>query len=62
MPAAALPSRLVKGQLPTKLCRSCGRPFEYRHKWRNCWAEVQYCSERCRRQRPPGSAATPAAT
>ncbi|WP_345226327.1 DUF2256 domain-containing protein [Hymenobacter koreensis] len=60
MAAASLPSRLVKGQLPSKLCRTCGRPFEYRHKWRNCWDEVMYCSERCRRNKPTAEPETAA--
>ncbi|RZK90337.1 MAG: DUF2256 domain-containing protein [Hymenobacter sp.] len=47
-----------KGQLPTKICVTCGLPFEYRKKWRNNWAEVKYCSERCQRNKPD-SAATP---
>lgn len=38
-----------KGQLPTKVCAGCGRPFEWRKKWARCWDEVRYCSERCRR-------------
>ncbi|MGQ9480645.1 DUF2256 domain-containing protein [Chloroflexus sp.] len=39
-----------KGQLPTKICTVCGRPFEWRKKWARCWDEVRYCSERCRRE------------
>ncbi|ABY35063.1 MAG TPA: DUF2256 domain-containing protein [Chloroflexus aurantiacus] len=39
-----------KGQLPTKICAVCGRPFEWRKKWARCWDEVRYCSERCRRE------------
>ncbi|MGI4734515.1 MAG: DUF2256 domain-containing protein [Janthinobacterium lividum] len=41
-----------KGQLPTKVCVTCGLPFEYRKKWRNNWAEVKYCSEKCQRNKP----------
>jgi len=37
-----------KGQLPTKICVVCQRPFEWRKKWAACWNEVRYCSERCR--------------
>jgi hypothetical protein len=47
--SASTPRR--KGQLPTKLCASCGRPFEWRKKWERSWDEVRYCSERCRRNR-----------
>lgn len=49
---AATPRR--KGQLPTKACATCGRPFEWRKKWAAVWDEVRYCSERCRRGRPAG--------
>ena len=40
-----------KSDLPTKTCPVCQRPFAWRKKWRDCWDEVRYCSERCRRQR-----------
>ncbi|WP_345233769.1 DUF2256 domain-containing protein [Hymenobacter saemangeumensis] len=52
-----LPKKLRKGQLPTKVCQACGRPFEYRKKWRACWEAVKYCGERCQRNRPvvPGT-------
>ncbi|UOR07532.1 DUF2256 domain-containing protein [Hymenobacter aerilatus] len=53
MPAAShLPAKLTKGNLPTKICLTCGRPFEYRKKWRNSWEEVKYCGEKCQRNRP----------
>ncbi|MCG2585052.1 DUF2256 domain-containing protein [Massilia sp. TS11] len=39
-----------KSELPQKICASCGLPFSWRKKWERCWHEVQYCSERCRRQ------------
>ncbi|MGL5852303.1 MAG: DUF2256 domain-containing protein [Phycicoccus sp.] len=45
-----------KGDLPTKPCRTCGRPFGWRRKWAEVWADVQYCSAACRRSRPPGPA------
>ncbi|MGI9177129.1 MAG: DUF2256 domain-containing protein [Pirellulales bacterium] len=38
-----------KQQLPTKVCRSCGKPFAWRKKWERVWSEVKYCSERCRK-------------
>ena len=31
-----------------KTCAACGRDFEWRRKWARCWAQVRYCSERCR--------------
>ncbi|MDR5638972.1 MULTISPECIES: DUF2256 domain-containing protein [unclassified Thermosynechococcus] len=40
-----------KENLPSKICLICGRPFQWRKKWANCWEEVKYCSERCRRRR-----------
>ncbi|MDR7898066.1 DUF2256 domain-containing protein [Thermosynechococcus sp. JY1334] len=40
-----------KENLPSKICLVCGRPFQWRKKWANCWEEVRYCSERCRRRR-----------
>ena len=43
-----------KGDLPEKICATCGRPFAWRHKWAENWDEVRYCSERCRRNRPKG--------
>ncbi|MEY8019639.1 DUF2256 domain-containing protein [Muriicola sp. SD30] len=38
-----------KLSLPEKVCVRCGRPFSWRKKWKRDWAEVRYCSERCRR-------------
>ncbi|MEM9009806.1 MAG: DUF2256 domain-containing protein [Pseudomonadota bacterium] len=38
-----------KGDLPSKTCVVCGRPFTWRRKWAAVWDEVRYCSERCRR-------------
>ncbi|MEM8898560.1 MAG: DUF2256 domain-containing protein [Bacteroidota bacterium] len=43
--------RYTKSNLPSKPCEVCGRPFSWRKKWENCWEEVKYCSERCRRNR-----------
>jgi len=57
-PASNLPAKLTKGNLPTKICLTCGRPFAYRKKWRNTWDEVKYCGEKCQRNRP--KAAEPA--
>ncbi|MEM0922281.1 MAG: DUF2256 domain-containing protein [Pseudomonadota bacterium] len=41
-----------KADLPQKTCATCGRPFAWRKKWETVWAEVKYCSDRCRGQRP----------
>ncbi|WP_315789439.1 DUF2256 domain-containing protein [Fischerella sp. JS2] len=40
-----------KSDLPTKICPVCQRSFSWRKKWADCWDEVKYCSERCRRRR-----------
>ena len=40
---------IKKGNLPTKVCATCGLPFTWRKKWARDWDEVKYCSERCRR-------------
>ena len=29
----------------------CGRDFDWRKKWSANWAEVKYCSKRCKRER-----------
>ncbi|MGR3541927.1 MAG: DUF2256 domain-containing protein [Hasllibacter sp.] len=53
-------SRMVrKGDLPTKDCAACGRPFAWRRKWARVWDEVRYCSERCRRAGPAGDRVDP---
>ncbi len=36
---------------PTKVCMVCGRPFQWRKKWKDVWDDVRYCSDRCRRNR-----------
>ncbi|MEM6884672.1 MAG: DUF2256 and DUF3253 domain-containing protein [Verrucomicrobiota bacterium] len=33
----------------SKPCLHCGLSFSWRKKWEDCWDEVKYCSERCRR-------------
>ncbi len=38
-----------KEHLPTKTCPVCRLPFTWRKKWARDWANVIYCSERCRR-------------
>jgi len=43
--------RMKKSDLPTKICPVCDRPFSWRKKWKNCWEEVRYCSERCKRNK-----------
>jgi hypothetical protein len=40
-----------KSDLPAKTCPVCQRPFSWRKKWKDCWQDVKYCSERCRREK-----------
>jgi len=40
-----------KGDLPTKDCATCGRPFAWRKKWERVWDEVRHCSDACRKRR-----------
>ncbi|MDQ0457835.1 DUF2256 domain-containing protein [Rhizobium paknamense] len=42
---------MKKSHLPAKVCVTCDRPFAWRKKWARDWAEVRYCSERCRREK-----------
>ena len=37
--------------LESKICIVCNIPFNWRKKWEKNWAEVKYCSERCRRNK-----------
>ncbi|PKF62015.1 DUF2256 domain-containing protein [Psychromonas sp. psych-6C06] len=37
--------------LPEKICCVCLRPFTWRKKWAKEWANVKYCSKRCRGNR-----------
>ncbi|MBW4655455.1 MAG: DUF2256 domain-containing protein [Kaiparowitsia implicata GSE-PSE-MK54-09C] len=48
-----------KSDLPQKICPVCDRPFTWRKKWADCWDEVKYCSERCRRRRSQASEGAP---
>jgi len=48
MPA---PKRILKENLPTKICANCGLSFTWRKKWEKNWDDVKYCSERCRKSK-----------
>ena len=37
-----------KQHQPSKVCKTCGRPFVWRKKWERDWEQVLYCSDRCR--------------
>ena len=39
---------IKKGDLPSKICAACGLAFAWRKKWARDWAEVKFCSDRCR--------------
>jgi hypothetical protein len=47
-----MPKQIKKENLPEKVCATCGRPFSWRKKWAKVWAEVKYCSDKCRVARP----------
>ncbi len=47
-----MPKMIKKGNLPTKPCTTCGRPFAWRKKWAKVWDEVKHCSDACRAKRP----------
>lgn len=40
--------RRDKANLPSKVCAACAKPFAWRKKWARDWANVVYCSDRCR--------------
>jgi len=47
-----------KSDLPSKICRTCARPFVWRKKWAKTWDEVLYCSQKCRTTGQPADVAT----
>ncbi|MEE4204365.1 MAG: DUF2256 domain-containing protein [Halieaceae bacterium] len=36
-----------KGDLPSKICPVCERPFNWRARWKNQWDQIVYCSKKC---------------
>ncbi|MBM4455163.1 MAG: DUF2256 domain-containing protein [Verrucomicrobia bacterium] len=51
---------VAKGDLPSKICAHCGRPFAWRKKWARDWEKVRFCSNACRRGvNPPGPGSAP---
>jgi len=52
---SALSFRGNKASLPSKLCLACGRPMSWRRSWAKNWAELKFCSERCRRSKSSSS-------
>lgn len=45
-----------KAALPSKPCLQCGRAMSWRRAWAKNWAEVKYCSDRCRAESKRGAA------
>ncbi|MBY0468104.1 MAG: DUF2256 domain-containing protein [Burkholderiaceae bacterium] len=39
-----------KSTLPQKTCLCCQRAMSWRRAWAKNWADVKYCSDRCRGQ------------
>jgi len=35
-----------------KTCVACGRTITWRKKWADCWEEVRFCSDACRKNKP----------
>jgi hypothetical protein len=52
MPDKTTKLKGFKLNLPTKICETCGRPFQYRKKWKLVWDQVKYCSEKCKKPKP----------
>jgi len=42
---------MSKKNLDSKICMTCGLSFNWRRKWIKDWANVKYCSEKCRRNK-----------
>jgi hypothetical protein len=51
-----MPRGIKKENLPTKICVTCGRPFNWRKKWERCWDEVTTCSKSCNHKRREANA------
>ncbi|WP_310430278.1 DUF2256 domain-containing protein [Chamaesiphon sp. VAR_48_metabat_135_sub] len=46
-----MPKHRPKSDLPTKICTVCQLSFTWRKKWEDCWDDVKYCSDRCRKRK-----------
>ncbi|WP_433969471.1 DUF2256 domain-containing protein [Tunturiibacter gelidiferens] len=51
-----MPDRRRKPERTTphkdKICKTCGRTFEWRKKWERDWDVIKYCSDECRGHKP----------
>ena len=45
----------AKADLPQKVCAACGLSFAWRKKWARDWAQVRFCSDRCRAKGAAGN-------
>ncbi len=56
-----MPDRKPKPERTTphrdKICKTCGRTFEWRKQWAQDWDVVKYCSDACRGHQPGASGA-----
>ena len=43
-----MPKTIKKSHFEEKICAACGLKFVWRKKWEKNWANVKYCSDRCR--------------
>ena len=57
----SMPDRKRKPERTTphknKICKTCGRTFEWRKKWEQDWDVIKYCSDECRGHQPGESEA-----
>ncbi|MGV6839414.1 MAG: DUF2256 domain-containing protein [Planktomarina sp.] len=51
-----MPKAVKKQNLPSKTCPVCNRPFIWHKKWEKNWADVRYCSQKCRSSKSAASA------
>ncbi|MDB2461449.1 DUF2256 domain-containing protein [Gammaproteobacteria bacterium] len=42
---------MKKENLPSKICPTCNRSFNWRKKWKLNWSQVKYCSKKCSSKR-----------
>jgi hypothetical protein len=56
-----MPDRKRKPERTTphkdKICKTCGRTFEWRKQWAQDWDIIKYCSDACRGHKPEDSEA-----
>ena len=45
-----MPKMVRKGDLPSKICEFCQKPYNWRKKWARDWDNIRFCSERCKKE------------